>query len=428
MARRFLCAFLARGALAGWLLAYAASLHFVYRSLISGPFAYMGLRYLQRPFAEYAFAYLAAMLPAMWLPRLITRPSCLAVWLLTLVAYVPSVLVPLFSSDLRLVVLLPLYIGLLLAVGSLTVVTRIPPLAVPTIRTSSSVFWLIFGLLALSVYLSLIGVFGLRPPPSVLTPYGVRLEARDVVALHGAYVGYALRLGSNVVGPFAMAVGLLRRRSWLFLLGAFLQGLVYSFDGTKTTLLAPAVIVVTWWLLKRGPFKAAALLKGIVTVVLAGATVDLVIGSPVVSALLTRRLLLVPGLLTSLYYQFFSANEPFYWSHSILKFLFSNPYGTTPAFLIGAVFFGSAATSANAHIWADGFANAGFVGLFAVTLVLGSYLWLLDSVGRGKYALAVLATLVPMAAVTQTSVLTSLLTHGLLAALLFVWIAPRTVV
>ena len=100
--------------------------------------------------------------------------------------------------------------------------------------------------------------------------------------------------------------------------------------------------------------------------------------------------------------------------------LASNPYGgLAPPRVIGEVYFGSAATSANAGFVGSGFAQAGLVGSLIYAAGAGMVIAICDAYGRylgpGLVAAAMIGQYAAL--ITSTDFLTLFLTHGLLLAL-----------
>jgi hypothetical protein len=137
-------------------------------------------------------------------------------------------------------------------------------------------------------------------------------------------------------------------------------------------------------------------------------------GAILFTELFIDRLLLVPGTLTAAHVLVFDGAPKLQWSYSFMSPFLNNPYGTTPAFLVGAQFSGDAQVTANANFFADGFANLGWAGMTIESLVLVLLLWIADGASR-HLPLKVTAPLllVPTIALVNGSVFTSILTGGL---------------
>jgi hypothetical protein len=129
--------------------------------------------------------------------------------------------------------------------------------------------------------------------------------------------------------------------------------------------------------------------------------------------------------MTGYYYDFFTTHPKGYMGDSTLSFLVDYPYSVQPQYLIGAEYFNSPSTQANANVWADGFAQFGFPGMVFLVVVLGVVLWLYDS--AAKHTNKVFATVllgIPAITLANNPVETSLLTHGIGLLLLFVYLVP----
>ncbi|MDI6880392.1 MAG: hypothetical protein QMD16_13665 [Desulfitobacteriaceae bacterium] len=398
---------------------YAFLLHWVYVNVVVPNFYYMGYHYVERKAYEFVVAYLFVLLPVTFIPAMIDRPSRVVVSFLFLFVYVPSVLISMLAVNRPLGELVVLYISLLSGLLILTVGARMPCLRIGSPKISIQTWWLLISVIGALTFGFLLSQFGLRVPPSPLDPYQVRLEARSL----GALTVYTLRLGGNVIGPVIMSYGILTLQWWLFLLGSVFQLLIYSFDGTKLTLLAPAILLGLRLLLGKngGLVRLSVLLSMLVMMAI---TLDRVLGLTLFSSFFVRRAILTPGLLTGLYFDFFSEHQPFFWSHSFLRWFVENPYGTSPPFLIGTWHFGSNVTSANASIWADGIANLGLVGPIIMSILAAIFLWFVDGISKGKEAFGILSTVMAASAFVNSALFTSFLTHGFIASSIFVWLLP----
>jgi hypothetical protein len=97
-----------------------------------------------------------------------------------------------------------------------------------------------------------------------------------------------------------------------------------------------------------------------------------------------------------------------------------------PPYLIGALYFHSASNDANANIWADAYANFGYAGIICFTLLLAILLWLYDSIAVNRDTrLAALAIGLPAFALANGGLLTSLLTNGVVLAMLLTYLMPE---
>ena len=83
--------------------------------------------------------------------------------------------------------------------------------------------------------------------------------------------------------------------------------------------------------------------------------------------------------------------------------------------------------AANANLVADGFSNFGWAGVAGAVAVLAVYLRFLDRCSAGlPVPVTAVLVVMPSIVLSQTALLTSMLTHGVFAAAVLLAVAPRT--
>lgn len=412
-------------------LGYLAGLVALYAFYISPRFAYLGYELHPAPAAYQAAAWLLALLPALWLPLALERPSQLAYWLLYLLALAPSVLVPFYTLSAPPLQVLAVALALTLAFAGLGLIYRLPVMRLPRLRYPALLFWL--GLLGLATaFLAVIVArFGLRLElPALAEVYDTRAEYADELAGAGPLVGYAVGWLANVIGPFLIAAGFLALRLPLIGVGLVLQLLVFSITGFKSVLFSSMLLAALALALRRGGRHVGAWLMGGALLLLGGTwLLDQLTGQLIFTSYFVRRLIVTPGLIAGLFFEFFSSHPKALLGHSVLAPLVHYPYDATPPRVIAQAYFGRD-FSANANLWADGFANFGFAGIFGFTLLLGAVLYLFDALAarRGLRQRLLIAYLLGLPAFTlaNSALLTSLLTHGIAFAFVLLYAVPPT--
>ena len=426
-----LSAFIARRlVLLGWGILYLGVFLWVYINKVVTVFSYQHFTYKPGigPILWNAFF---ALLPLFWLPWRITRPSAFVVWILYLLVYLPSVVVGTYVSKSGAQFLFFEWL-LLMAILLLSIVPWLPVVSLPELAISPA--WLIGGFIGLWMggYGLFFRIFGLRSLPSLQEIYQVRLSARQILTSHGVLVGYMLRWFANVFNPLFLALGL-RRRNWALLAAALLgQVAIFTFDATKLTLMSIPYLLGLYFLLVKSKWQLRSvwLLQGSMALIVGGVGLDALFNTRFFLTYLVRRIFYVQGLLSALYFDYFSQSPQWSWSHTLIaRLLRISPFPMNsapgPGFLIGEVYFNNPAANANANLWADGFANLGWYGVLFVTMLLFSLLWFYDSASPPyKRELGFLLIAMPLFALTNTSLLTTLMSHGWLLATFLVWIWP----
>jgi len=285
-----------------------------------------------------------------------------------------------------------------------------------------------FGIIAI-LGLTLVGLvraYGFRMTiPTLANMYEVREEYSS--QLDGAFplAGYITMWVWKVIAPVAIILGLTKKQLTLASVGVGALFFSYVLSASKGSLGAAVMIVVLYLsirTLKKHLFLG--MLAGVVAIVIVGMLIDSLIGAdvPYITIIFTRRVLFYPGLLTGHYFDYYSVYPKAMLSHSVLGDMFTASYSQAPPQIINYVYFGHSQGGANANFWADGFANFGIPGVLAASLILGSVLWLYNSVcSRKEFWLKTLIVGMPTVGLTNSAVLTVLLTHGLLLAIVVMW-------
>lgn len=412
---------------------YVGTLHLLYATVVAPQFSYSGLVFKPAADGSVELALAMAALPAVWLPVQASRPSQIVIWMLYALAYVPSILIPTYVLDTGLLGLFPLTFAIFTSfvVLSLMQRLRIRDADYPTMSRRTYENFVLTVAILFGSYIVL--AFGIPSSlPGVANVYDVRSAFNQDVVTSNAlpFIAYVVFWSGNVVNPLLMLLGARSGRLTLFLAGLAIEMLVFGTTGQKTVLFSVALILLLLLLLS-GPARRAFGLSVPVAAAAMLVAADIwsqLTDSTLAIALFIVRLIAVPGLLVADYFEFFSEHLRYGLSHSILAFLGPMPYDVGPAYLIGGVYFGDPATSANANIWADGFMNFGIAGILASTFILGAYLVVLDAAASGR-DLRVTGPLAGMMAITlsNTGILTAFMTHGLGLALILILLMPRQV-
>jgi oligosaccharide repeat unit polymerase len=410
-------------------LAYAVALHWVYTAIIQPTFGYTGLRYVEPDFLAVAACWVIATLTALALPRRITRPSSLVLWVLYVATVGPTVLMGAYLDILGQweSVGVGAGIGATFALACIAVQRqRISKPLLPVVSTTS--FWLILGCFSALVYIYVAMTAGISLRfVALLDVYDVRDDYNEARA-GGALLGYLVSTQANVVNPLLIARGIYSRRWGLVAVGVLGQLVLYSVTGFKTIFFSVAalLIVAIVFRINLRP-KGLTFLVGASGLIIAAATVDELQNGVIWSSLLARRFLITPAWLSSHYVDFYSSQPFEMLSHSVLRWFFvSPPHEYPPAQTIGVWLSGSPEMSANANLFADAFAHFGWWGVIGCGVLLAILLRLLDRAAYGiPVAASSLVVLMPAVTLSNTSLLTALLSHGLVVMIVLLAVAPR---
>ncbi|GAF65021.1 hypothetical protein BTS2_1918 [Bacillus sp. TS-2] len=405
---------------------YVFSLNWSYINLISPHYYYFGYSYTKPSLISAIISWSLAIVPSLWLSIKLVRPSLVVTWLLYLLVFVPSMFIPLYSTSVEKSELLLLQGSLLFALILIGYAHKIPLLKIKKIYISNSLFWVIIFSISTVFYLIIMGTFGFKLRlVSLFNVYDIRMEYREDV---NRIAAYAINWQSKIINTLLIAWGLVNKKILIMAVGIFGQLIIFSITGHKSVFLSTVLIIgILICLQKSGRFFGVIITLGLSFVTIVSYYIDGLMNTITLSTLFVRRLILTPGLLTGYYFDYFHENPKFYLSHSIFKSIVDNPYSIPPPFLIGTTYFGRSEMAANANIWADAFANFGLIGIFVFSLILVIILWIFNSlsVTINPYISTLILGMVAWS-MTDTGLLTSLLTHGVILALIVIYLMPSS--
>ncbi|MCV7522696.1 hypothetical protein ABZ787_07420 [Micrococcus luteus] len=409
-------------------LAYAWLLHHLYSTQISPFFSYLGYRY-KAPTPGYTVLSLVVVwLVAMLLPASMRRPSALILWVLFVLTVAPSLLMAGYTS----------YLGPDRAVTTCLVLGFSYAVAVLLTRPSTAARldvslppWLFRAILLLVCALTygILAVEGALSvsPVGLDSVYDLREDYSAVVGSN-ALLGYLVFNQANVVNPLIFARGIRSGRWHLAAAGLLGQWTLYASTGFKTVIFSTLVLVIVMVIyLRRNPLGILVLFGACAVMLLAWGVDAATDNQASLTSLFGRRFLMTPGVFTSVYVAFFSENPLAFLGHSVLSPFFDYPYETSIPYVIGDWMAGLPSMAANANLFADGFANFGWGGVVGVAVFLALYARTVDAVSTHLPGwVAALVMVMPTIALSNTSLFTAVLSHGLGLALVLLLTAPAT--
>lgn len=402
-----------RAGMALAVLLYWGALCLAYGHIIQPLFAYAGFE-LQIDAFGITASLLLLLASSLFLPKALRNPSDFFLQLWYLLAYVPLlVLFALAGADGAYILLVSLCFGLLSLSRRF-----LPRVGMPAIKGGKRIGLLLSIGISLFCYGVLIYASGLRLNLSFAEVYGYRSQYTE--SIRGVpLIGYVVDWQGYVINPTLFGLGLMRRRLGLLLLALALQILLFSITGLKSFFLAPLLIAAMLYLAHKPRKSGMTLALGSGALVGLSSLAYLLLDNVWPLSMLIRRLLLLPARIQLVYYDFFSRHAKALLSHSVLSWFFSYPYEAPPSGLIAQVMDPTKTGGANTGFLADAYANFGIGGMLAFALLLALMLHFLDglALNRGLVG-ALLPVCLPLFALLNSPLLTTLMTHGLLYGLL----------
>jgi len=415
------------------IFAYVACFQWMYENYLYPVWDYAGFHYEIPPAGYLALAWILALVPSLWMPMELTRPSQLAYWALYIMVFIPSMFVPLYAgldapAEIRWL-MLALFVGL--AIAGLSY--RFPLIRFRPGRISRRHFWNAFLCLAavLGLWLAFVFRHHLRLV-SFGDVYDVRNDLSDLA--EGKPVNFAFMLLTGAINPFLMGCGLHYRRKGLLAAGALGQLLVYSAGGTKGSILSILFVPALYFLfhVKHFPFALKMTfgnlaLVGSLCICYRLAGFDAGPALTMVLFVVLMRTFSANALMTAWYYDFFQWNPHTFFSHlRFVNWFVHFPYQNSIGEEVGWIFIGKGDVDATANFWAiDGLGGLGLSGVLLISVFCALVFWTLDSAAqRHDPRLAALVTTYAAYNLANISIFTTLYSGGLALLILALWLMP----
>ena len=254
--------------------------------------------------------------------------------------------------------------------------------------------------------------------------FSIIYEVRDnFLKNKNVLLGYLVIWQGNIVNPLLFYYTV--KKDQYHFAGAIIVCQIYLFSvtGFKIFLfsLVFSYLFARYW--KSLKFLMPILFSIIVAV---SCVIDLYIGNGWFLNFLVRRTLFSPVQTTYYYFEFFHKNPLVYLSDSVLKYIFDYPYIVSPPLLIGVRYYDG--QSANTGIFGNAYMNFGVSGVFLFVSILSFILFIFDRIATSKEAntsLIIASVAMTLISVMNSGLLTVMLTHGMLLALLLAFFLPK---
>lgn len=229
-------------------------------------------------------------------------------------------------------------------------------------------------------------------------------------------------VGSGVL-PMVIAFGLWQRHPLMVASGVTGVLVLYSLTGFKSYLIGVVLIFGAYGLAASRRPVPTDWVFWLAAAMWVAALLDRVTDNLIFTSLFVRRAIATSGLNTAFFMDYFGRQPTYELRHSVLSFLGESPYPAPPARWIGLHYYESLDTAANANFLADGLANFGVVGALGAAVLLGLCLRGYDVLSdRLPLPVATAGLMFVLVAVSNTALLTVLLTHGGFVAAAMAWV------
>lgn len=259
---------------------------------------------------------------------------------------------------------------------------------------------------------------------NLLTVYELRNEAAgyNLPAILRYLYGW-----SRVAIPVFIIYFFCRNKKILGWACFFIQMLNFAIDGSKTVFFLALFAVIIAHLPKmKLAFLNWFILRGMTCLYTLCILIYKFAGNVVPISLFMRRILFVPAYLEWAYYDFFLDKTPDFFRASFLRHLgLQTPYPNLVN-MIGGIYGNSYETNANNGLFSDAITNWGHIGILIMPFFLCLVLCMLDDSSKKLDSrVYILSALYLSIVLTNTFLMTVLLTHGLLIVMIILFLMKR---
>lgn len=226
-------------------------------------------------------------------------------------------------------------------------------------------------------------------------------------------IGYLLNWSAKLFCPLFFAYFYFRKKYFLLLPILIFQLLLYLSYGNKAFLFSILLIVMVIYFVKRNKFDRDFILS-IAAINIVAYMLDAYNISDALRRAIPYRAIFIPAQIQYHYYEFFSMRSKMHFSDSLIGKVFSidSPFSEGYTFVIGQIYSGGG--NANAGIFADAYANGGFICMICFAVIIALIFYLVDSITDKTPLYVVIGSFSYMMFVlNDTSLQTALLTGGM---------------
>jgi hypothetical protein len=392
---------------------------------ISDLFEYLGIVYSPRPLLWILFSYALVILIGYTSPQNHTRPSTMILLFLFLISFIPITTFYALNSQTSIMPLLCIT-TVFVIINMVVRDSEMLRMRVGKLEMQPGLFSFFLLAFSLVAYAVLINRFGIT---FHIPSFNEIRDLREAYREEGSrLVIYIFKWQSSVINPLLFILGLYYRNVWLILLSVTGQLYLYSIGGHKAIFFINFLMLFVFVGMKY--FKRAFnnfILISLILLVFLLMGIDYIINDySLLSSILVRRMFLVPAQFFYYYYDYFSVHPVDLFAQNFPFSLFlTSHYSMEIPYLIGEHFVNKATIHANANMFADSYANLGLTGFFIIGFIFLLILKFLDSVSQFKNTFIILPLLsFSVINIANSSLITTLITHGLLFTLFVISIMP----
>ena len=262
---------------------------------------------------------------------------------------------------------------------------------------------------------------GFRLTFDLFDVYNIRAEATEYSI--PTILDY-LFSATKIINPILLIYFLSKKKYFITFSIFLIQMLSFSINGIKMVLVGTILAIIIYYFYKDSYLEQLPLyLSGLGIV---GVVEFLMTNNFSILTLIFRRVLFLPNLINSFYFDFFKSNRPDYFFQGPLRYLGFESIYPKVSNMIGSIYFVKPDMSATNGLFSDAYTNLGLWGIFIMPLLIVVLLKFIDACSRGLDKKIFLPIAVTLSFILMSSFfITILFTHGILLACLVLYLLPR---
>ena len=360
--------------------------NYMYENTISPNNLYHGFIFHKLSPSEFLSSLLFYYFPLVFLPTSLKRPSDISLWMLYLFSYAPTAIMCFYITEKGTDSMIFLLFLMLFALITLKYFRHhtfnIYVKKKLNLMHLDKITFLLFFVSIVIVVLNLADF-----KFSIIDLLSAEVYERRMAARYmekGIFTNYIISIGRSLLTILGIYLTFVKRKPIYGIFVILFSLAVFSYDGTKTALLNPLFLTAIYLICSHS--KYLIFLPSLLGIIVVLSFLEFnILETNILSELLTRRIISVPGFLNTVYWDFFSENSKALLTDSIGKYFFDQVYDMPVTFIIGLEYFNNVETNANTGIWMGGFAHFGVIGIFMVSIIAGFLLGFIDNLTQKNY-------------------------------------------
>lgn len=274
----------------------------------------------------------------------------------------------------------------------------------------------------ISIYVAIYLLRGLGLPKLTAFNLSRVYEVRGQIKLTGI-INYLVRWQAMLINPFLILVFLKKRKYLSSGIVIILHLMLFLWTGHKTFLLILPVIILSYIFVKKQTLIKLLTSAFIIIMPISQIAKNISLKFDMLIAMV-HRFFITPATNQFYYYDFFKDNSKLYWSNGLIGKLLSLPYQyeLPIGHKLGELYYQRQNMNVTTGYLADGFSNAGIIGVLLYTIIFVITIKVIDSISKTIGVPLTTGILIFIViSLTDTGLLTTLLTSGMLLAIVLIY-------